>query len=145
MRITVSERTKRYARMRAKDHMSAMVSVYRPEDPQIQFNDATGISEVPAHQKVYEGVARVWNIDTSGTLILGEADVAVASTNVSIPYDGSIEVRNGDVVYVLAHDSVAYQGKAYTVQSVTYGGYMDATIRMSCTGLTASNSWEPYD
>lgn len=144
MKITVSERTKQYARKRAQDHMSAMVIVYRPEDPQITFDELTGLSEVPQHEQVYEGKARVWSIDTSGTLILGEADVAQASTNVSIPYDGSVDVRNGDVVYVLAHDSIAYQGKSYTVMAVSYGGFMDATIRMSCTGLTASNSWSPY-
>lgn len=145
MRITVSERTKKYARQRAQDHMSAMVIIYRPEDPQIEFDELTGISEVPAHITVYEGIARVWSIDTSGTLILGEADIAQASTNVSIPYDGTVDVRNGDVVYVLAHDSTAYQGKSYTVMGVNYGGFMDATIRMSCTGLTASNSWSPHE
>lgn len=145
MKITVSERTKKYARQRAQDHMSAMVIVYRPEDPQIEFDELTGLSEVPQHEKVYEGVARVWSIDTSGTLILGEADVSQASTNVSIPYDGTVEVRNGDVVYVLAHDSVAYIGKSYTAMGVNYGGFLDATIRITCTGLTASNSWSPYE
>jgi len=142
MKMTVSERTKQYARSRAVDHMDASVIVYRPRDPQVVFDELTGRSHIPEHSILYTGQARVWSVDTSNTLILGEVDIAQASTYISIPYD-SADVRNGDVIRVDEHPSAKFRGKSFTVVGVNYGGFMDATIRMSCTALTPSNSWSP--
>ena len=140
--ITVSDYARRYVRERAQDHMAATITLYRHADT-INFDELTGIAEIPLGSTVvYAGKARVWTSNSGGAIVVGEAEIATISTNVSIPLDAPMPKKD-DIVVVDTnpHDAVTV-GTAYRVMSINGGGLIGSVRQMSCTAFTDSSFWE---
>lgn len=140
MAITVSQRAREYVRKRAQDHMIATVTLYRPVD--VTFNDTTGIVGTPSRASYYTGKCRIWSLNTGSSVIIGETDIAVSDTIISIPF-GSPAPKIDDMAVVgINPPDPTLNSMAFIVQHFDGGGLIGGTIRMNCKALADSADWQ---
>jgi len=122
--------------------MAATVTIYRHAET-IDFDDITGLADLPGPRtEVYSGKARIWTSNTGSVTVVGEAEITLTMTNVSIPLDASLPQKD-DVIVVdaNAHDT-ATVGNTYRVMGVDGGGLIGGARRMSCSTFSDSAFWE---
>jgi hypothetical protein len=130
---TVSHRSKAYVRRAAEAQFDCVIQITRAGEP--IFDDTTG-TYTPTATLVYEGVARIWELDQAGTLSVGEATFPLRATYCSIPWDHEPVPHNDDIIEVLVmNDDPDLPGRTFRVMSVDGGGHMRATRRMHITGI----------
>lgn len=139
MKITVSQRSREYARRRSTDHMDSTIKLFRYG--QISFDDLTGMLTVPDRDPIYTGIARIWQLDEGQPVISGDADIATASTSISIPFYSVMPKRDDIVVVVLCPQDTNLVGTAFRVMNVDGGGLIGAVRRMQCVALADSGQW----
>jgi hypothetical protein len=139
--VTVSRYAQNYVRDRAQDHMTAEVTIYRHADA-IDFSIVTGIATLPPRQSIYVGKARIWTGDSGASMIIGESEIAMLSTNISIPLD-AVTIHKDDIIVV--DENPPYEvmtGEGFRVMSVNAGGLIGSTQRTQCISLADSATWE---
>lgn len=137
--FTVTQRMREYVRKRAQDHMNSTISLYRYGS--INFDDITGTVTVPDRDPIYSGKARVWQLNEGQVLVSGDADIATASTNISIPFDAALPKRDDIVVIRTCVQDPSIAGMAFRVMAVDGGGMIGAVRRMQCVALVDSGQW----
>ena len=136
---TVSQRSQQYVRSRVQQHMAATITLYRYGTT--EFDEDTGMVEIPTRSSIYEGKARIWQTNEGQAVIAGEADIATLTTNVSIPWE-SVMPHKDDVVVVKRNPGdVGLVGKAFRVLLVDGGGLIGGARRMQCSALADSAVW----
>lgn len=143
MKITVSERSRSYARRRVQDHMSSTVFIFR--DGAIEFDENTGIMSVPTRDYYYYGKAKVAALSQSGTMLMGEIQMSLGTTSISIPFSEDVHPKRDDIVVVGDNptDQTADDHK-FRVMSVNRGGIFGAVITMECVSFEDSAQWKAY-
>ena len=140
---TVSNYARRYVRARAEAQMTCHVRIYRHEDP--VFDDETGLMTSSHGTKIYEGDARLWYAQGGNVVELGDADINMMNTYVSIPWDSDPVPHRDDIVMV---DSCALDpdlvDRAFRVMNTDGGGLMNATRKMTVSTFAESHTWEPW-
>ena len=140
MGITVSERARNYVRGRVEDHMLATISIFRPVEG--SFNDSTGIVSIPSRTEFYSGKARIRLLSSGSEIVIGESEIAMADTVISIPHD-SPRPKAEDIAVVSDNPpSTILNGYAFTVVNFTVGGLIGASIEMNCRALDDNSSWK---
>lgn len=140
MAITVSQRAREYVRKRAQDHMTATVSLYRSAD--VTFSDTTGVSTTPTRTAYYTGKCRIWSLNTGSSVVIGDTDIAVADTVISIPF-GSAEPKIDDMAVVSDNPpDPTLEDQAFIIQHFDGGGLIGGTIRLSCKAIVDSANWQ---
>jgi hypothetical protein len=119
---------------------STDVSVYRPVA--VVFDEDTGMVEAPDSEPVYKGKARIWQQDTGGTVILGEAGISLSSVNISIPFDSPLPKIDDIVIVNRCSSNKAVEGVGYVVTHFDGGGMIGGTLKMSCQSLADSATWK---
>lgn len=122
------------------EHMNATVRIQRGERG--TFDPATGrVGGLTNLSTVYEGKARIRNVTGAGVLNLAEADIATASTTISIPW-GSPMPRRDDLVTVLANAADEMDvDRLFRVLEVESAGLFGEARRMQCTTWRSDQQW----
>jgi len=130
---TVSHRSKAYVRRAAEAQFDCSIRITRNLEQ--AFDDQTG-SYTPHSDLVYEGPARIWELDDAGMISVGEATFPLRATYCSIPWDHTPVPHNDDTIEVLVmDDDPDLPGRSFRVMSVDGGGHMRSTRRMHITGI----------
>ena len=69
------------------------------------------------------------------------ADMAMASVNISIPWDSPTPHRD-DVIEIVTTEDPDWVGGSLRVADVDGNGLSSAVQRMSCTAIVPNRSWE---
>lgn len=145
--VVVSPYARNYARLHASAHMYYTVSIVRMLDP--LFDDVTGLLEATQKLSVYQGPARIWTVAGPQVLGVGEDQLTLRQTYVSIPWDAFPVPNRDDIVTVLTYDVHPFYGddeligRTFRVTDVELGGQMYATRRLQVIGLEPSSAWGP--
>lgn len=130
---TISQRAKNYVRRAAEAQFDCTVKIYRNSAP--TFNTTTGEYE-PVNIDVYSGAARIWSVDSGGTMVVGETAFPLRTTYCSIPWDSTPMPVNDDIVEITSSPDDSYlEGRSFLVSSVDGGGQARATRRMQIVNI----------
>jgi hypothetical protein len=130
---TVSHRAKAYVRRAAEAQFDCSIIIRRNTEQ--AFNPTTG-TYTPVSTLVYEGAARIWELDDAGVLAVGEATYPLRATYCSIPWDHQPVPHNDDTIEVVTMpDDPDLPGRTFRVMAVDGGGHMRSTRRMHITGI----------
>jgi Family of unknown function (DUF6093) len=134
--------SRQYIARRALGAMVDRVSINRPGD--VALNTSTGMNVAVAGEEVYQGLARIYSVTGPQVLDLGEADITLRMTYISIPSDYLPAPQKDDLITVLeARSDEALQGKVFRILDVDGGGLVRAVRRMQCVTWEESSSWRP--
>jgi len=144
--LTVFRAASRYSRQyitrRAFGAMVDRVAINRAAG--VELNTTTGMNVATAGVEIYQGQARIYSVAGPQVLDLGEADITLRSTYISIPAGYLPAPQKDDIVTVLeARSDEALIGKAFRVLDVDGGGLVRAVRRMQCVAWEESSSWRP--
>lgn len=138
---TISPRAKAYVRRAAEAQFQCSVRIFETTVPTL--NASTGLYTSVEGADVYAGPARIWSVDGSGVVMVGEGDLALQSTYCSIPWDATpVPEVDNQVVITACADDPELVGRSFRIMSVDGGGQTRATRRMQVTGLTENRSWQ---
>jgi hypothetical protein len=130
---TVSARSKAYVRRAAEAQFDCTIKITRAGSPIL--NTTTG-TLTPTSTLIYEGLARIWELDDAGMLSVGEATFPLRATYCSIPWDHTPVPHNDDTIEVLTMpDDPDLPGRSFRIMAVDGGGHMRSTRRMHITGI----------
>lgn len=130
---TVSKRSKAYVRRAAEAQFDCTIQIYRNNGATL--DNETGKYN-PSNALIYEGPARIWELDDAGTLAVGEATYPLRATYASIPWDHEPVPHNDDTLEVISMpDDPDLPGRTFRVVAVDGGGHMRATRRLHITGI----------
>ena len=140
MAITVSERTRSYLRKRVQDHMLASITLYRPAAG--TFDSLTGMFEIPSRSAYYTGKAAIKMLSAGNQISIGESEIAMSDTVISIPFD-SPKPKVDDVA-VVANNSPnpLLDGMAFVVINFTVGGLLGDTVKINCRSFDDNAMWQ---
>lgn len=140
MSITVSARTRAYLRKRVQDHMLASITLYRPATG--SFNSTTGMVDIPSRSAYYTGSAAIKMLSSGNQVVIGESEISMADTVISIPFD-SPKPKIDDVAVVVSNSpNPMLDGMAFVVINFTIGGLLGDTIKINCRSFDDNASWQ---
>lgn len=136
-----SQRQRQLVRDFVEANMWAQIEILRGERG--SFNETTGkLGGMANATTIYEGKARIRNINGAGVILVGEENVDTATTLISIPW-GEVIPRRNDLVHVLGDDSADAEpdGQWFRVLDYESGGLFGEARRMSCVVWRDSSRW----
>lgn len=139
VRYNVSRRGMEYVRDRVQTLMSCRVSIYG--GAQKAFSADTGRVETQWVDPWYSGKARIWETNTGGIQMMGDAPVTIMQTNISIPFHAGVPKKDQIVVVTHSPQDPDLVGRAFRVVGVDGNGQMGAARRMTVTAYTDSDVW----
>jgi len=142
------------ARVYAERNMDSMVRIWRPDTPDFRAFD--GKLRADEMFQVYEGKARVYNVQGPLTMGIGDEPTYYSSTFVSIPlaiidpysspvHEVAESPRVDDIVQIEKHRDPLMVDRYFRVMDVEAGSQFPAVRRMQCTGIQASKQWGTPD
>ena len=130
----ISEYARSYVRGRATEVMEYTCVIERVQRP--SYDEDTLHATPGSRETIYQGVCRVWEVSGPSAVVLGETDIQMMSTQLSIPWDTPEVVRKDDEVKILsAPQDPQMVGRRFQIQSVAKAGELRATRRFSVTML----------
>lgn len=134
MASPISPRARAYVRSRATQVMEYEVLIQRPG--KMGHDSGTLVAQNASPTDLYQGKARIWDVSSGNTVVIGETETLLQNTFLSIPWDTEVLIRKGDQVEVLAapQDSEMV-GRRFKINSKELAGELRATRRFSLTLL----------
>jgi hypothetical protein len=127
-----------YVRSRATAVMEYTCRIERLERP--TYDDTSLIATSGTRTTIYEGVCRIWELASSGVVHLGEVDVTVQSTQLSIPWDTSpVPMKEDEVLILSAPQDSELIGARFIIRSSAKAGELRATRRFAVDRVTFEN------
>jgi hypothetical protein len=115
----------------AEGNMQAVVRITRPAPN--DFDRSTGTWTNPTDINVYEGPARIYEMNGGLTYALGEEAQYFSQSYVSVPLSAPL-IQVNDDVRVLIHPDSTLVGRHYRVSGVDNGGLLAAVRRLTVVG-----------
>jgi hypothetical protein len=134
-----------YVRNHAEAQMEDTVRIYRNKPSALNVDN--GLIESGQGYVVYEGKARIQNINGPAPMIIGEGDLTFSDTYGSIPVDinGPIPVTD-DTLLILTHKTDPdLIGKSFRITGVHGGGYLMAVRTIHLRTLAENRTWVAND
>jgi hypothetical protein len=78
---------------------------------------------------LYEGPCRLWEISGASAIVVGDADIDIQQTQLSLPWDSPILKKNDEVVITASPSDPSMTNKRFQVESSSKSGAMRATRR----------------
>ena len=129
----ISARALAYARSRAETTMNATCRIERVS--KATFNQSTGRATAGTRTSVYEGPCRIWEITSQQPIMVGEEDIQMPTTQLSLPWDVSPLPQRKDQMEITAHPTDPEMvGQRFEIQSSVKAGDMRATRRFVMLG-----------
>lgn len=133
MDITISSRALAYVRERATGFMQSQCRIERVA--KASFNQTTGRAVGGAKVVVYQGRCRIREMSAGGIVLVGEDDVFMQSTMISLPWDIPVLPKRDDEITITAHNTDPMMiGKRFVIDSSAKAGELRATRSFSIRG-----------
>ena len=134
MTSPITSLARSYVRSRATAVMGATCRIERIEKPS---SDETSLIASPgSRETIYSGVCRIWSVTGAGLLELGEVDVSLQTTQLSIPWDVADVPRKYDEVQILTSpQDVVLIGRRFMITDVAKAGELRATRTFTVTTI----------
>lgn len=131
--LGISSRALDYVRSRAENIMQATCRIERVLKP--TFDQSTGNATAGGRQTIYEGPCRIWEVSGGNVVMVGEDEVSMQNTQLSIPWDVDPVPIKYDQVQILAHNTDdSLIGKRFEILSGAKAGELRATRRFAIQG-----------
>ena len=131
----ISEMARRYVRSRATDAMRYTCQIERVTHPQVR-SDLTAIAG--GKTILYTGICRIWEVSGGGSVVIGETDVSLQNTYISIPWDvPTVPQRNDEILILTSPDEPELIGKRFQINEVNKAGELRPTRRFQVTMVQA--------
>lgn len=113
--------------------MVATCRIERVNPPTFDQNSGTAVPG--SRVTIYQGKCRIWEVAGGAPVVVGEDDVVMQSTQLSIPYAVSVLPKKDDEVQILSHPTDPHMvGKRFVIDSSAKAGEMRATRRFAVRG-----------
>lgn len=134
----ISRRAIDYVRARATAVMQYTCRIERVSAGSFDEDD---LEYTPgSRETIYEGMCRIWETSGGAPVVIGDVDVVMQSTNLSIPWDTPVLPRRNDEVLILSSPTDPfYVGKRFQIQDSAKVGEMRATRRFSVIAMEKSS------
>lgn len=140
---TVSNYARAYVRARAEAHMNSSVRINRGGRG-VSLDRTTGLATTNTGSLIYTGKARIWSLDKNGPVSIGDSDLVLQTTQISIPWQTSTIPDNDDVVTVTAcPGDPDVVGRSFRIIGTDGAALSRATRRLTCVTLAENRSWNP--
>lgn len=126
IRMQIGTYPRDHIRQRATDLMSAAVRISRPG---VEYDPVTRRDTSTEGDLIYEGPARIWEVPAGSQIVIGEEEVTVTSTYLSIPFWVQPLPESDDLIVVTQSDDEDLIGRSLDIISVVRGGGLRASRR----------------
>lgn len=134
-----SQAAARYIRKRVNEQMAYRVQIYRNGTP--NFDEASGVYTAKKATLVYEGRGRIWYAGGGSAIAIGEGDIVVTPTYLSIPFTADPVPRVDDVVVVIDSPDSDLLGRTLRITSVDSGSYIHPARKMQVVVWSDNRTW----
>lgn len=124
--VGISKFAASYVRRRTTERMDDTCRIWTPGKPVLNRN--TGTSSRAAEETKYEGPCRFWEVPVSSQVILGEEQVVVTQTFLSLPFDAPVP-ESDDIIKITGSADPDLVGRTVSVISIMRGGGLRASRR----------------
>lgn len=101
-----------------------------------QYDEDDLIYTAGTRELLYEGPCRLWEVSQASQVQVGETDISMYSTQLSIPWDTQADIRRHDEAVILTSPSDEQViGKRFEIQSVAKAGQLRATRRFTVSAV----------
>ena len=138
---TVSDYARSYVRARAQAHMNCEVVIYSFAPDQV-LDENTGLYTAQYGDELYDGVARIYSVDSGGAIAVGEETINTKTTFCSIPWDNQFIAIDTYVEVTSFPGDEQLEDTFWRVVGTDGGGLMRATRRMQITAWTDNRHWQ---
>jgi len=129
-----------YIRSRANRNMRSTCRIERVEPP--TYDDLSGLATAGTRTTVYEGICRIWEASGAGLVQVGEEDIPIQTTQLSIPWDTTPVPQRDDEVQILTSEVDDHLvGRRFRILDVSKAGDLRPSRRFSIQGVQESGSW----
>ncbi len=129
----ISSRAREYVRSRIIRDMTFTVQVERVT--RATYDEDTLVGSPGTRTELYTGPARIWEVQGGNTVVIGEADVDIPSTQISFPHDTELFRKDDEVIVIASTHDPAMVGKRYQLQSSAKAGELRPTRRYTATAV----------
>lgn len=129
IQLGVSPFSQTFLQDHATDLMTSSCRVYTPNLGVGTYDRVTG--RVTAGDPVikYEGPCRIWEVPGGQQIIVGDEEITVTQTYLSLPYWITPLPENDDIIQVIESDDPDLVGRTLSVVSTVRGGGLRASRR----------------
>lgn len=139
IRMQIGTYPRDHIRQRATDLMSAAVRISRPGT---EYDPVTRRDTSTEGDLIYEGPARIWEVPAGSQIVIGEEEVTVTSTYLSIPFWVHPLPESDDLIVVTQSDDEDLIGRSLDIISVVRGGGLRASRRFQVrVSASRKSSW----
>ena len=132
----ISSYARSWVRTRATGVMQYTCRIERSGVPEGYDEDTLIYTAEGVATVIYEGRCRIWEVANASSVVVGDTDIYQMTTNLSIPWDESAEVKRYDQVTILTSPTDDQMvGKRYEIQTIAKAGELRATRRFEVTGI----------
>lgn len=117
-----------YVRKRTTEHMVDRCKIWKPGAPVV--DPGTGVATRPVAEMKYDGPCRFWEVNAGQQIVVGDEQISMTQTYLSLPYD-SIIPEADDVVQITECDDSDLVGRMVNVTGVVRGGGLRASRKFS--------------
>jgi hypothetical protein len=136
----ISAWSKRYIKRASEIHMTSEIKIVRPAA--IPAPDLDGVITAPTENDViYQGKARIYEVNPAGGTNVGEIELANRSTNFSIPWNSSVPDIDDIIEVDGCPEDADLIGRSFRITGVSGGGQTMAVRRISASVLDENNAW----
>lgn len=129
----------RYIRKRVNEQMAYRVQIYRAGAA--AFNGTTGVYTTNAKNLIYEGKGRIWYAGGGSAISIGDGDIVITPTYLSIPFETDPVPRVDDVVVVISSPDPDFIGRTLRITSVDSGSYIHPARKMQVVVWSDNRTW----
>ena len=126
IRMQIGTYPRDHIRQRATDLMSAGVRISRPGTT---YDPVTRRDISTEGELLYEGPARIWEVPAGQQVVIGEEEITVTSTYLSIPFWVQPLPEHDDLIVVTDSDDEDLIGRSLDIISTVRGGGLRASRR----------------
>lgn len=126
----ISSRARAFVRKRATEVMEYTCRIERVARP--SYDEDTLLASPGSRTTVYTGICRIWEVASASQVLVGESDISMQHTQLSIPWNTPEVVKKNDEVIILtAPQDSQIVGKRFQIDSVAKAGELRATRRFN--------------
>lgn len=129
-----------FVRRRATANMGSTCKIERVNPPTFDETDLS--ADAGSRTTVYTGVCRIWEATSSGVVMVGEEEIPIQTTQLSIPWDTESTPQRDDEVEILtSYTDDQLVGRRFRILDVAKAGDLRPSRRFTVQSITESGDW----
>jgi hypothetical protein len=125
--MRISPTAQAYIRKRATELMADQCRIFKPQKPVL--DRSTGKTVTPAPIIKYEGPCRFWEVQSGGQVLIGDEQLTMSQTYLSLPFDAPVP-ESDDIVELTGSADSSLVGSTVQVISIVRGGGLRSSRKM---------------